>query len=90
MSKVSASHLDGAFSRYVLACERLGLVTPGTELHLSHGSKINGIAFRVNVVTEFGGLDHPPAGEAFLGFTKGEAFEKLADRARVLEDVYCR
>jgi len=87
MHTITNEHLDGALNRYAAACERLGL-TDGRTIVLSHGSKANGIAYRVNLrATEGSGHHNPPAGDDFLGFTKRDAFEKLADRARVLEDV---
>ena len=63
---------------------------------LDHGSKHYGRAFRVyltGIQAEDGsypqgsGHGRPPAGDDFLGMTKRDAFNALADRARALEDV---
>jgi hypothetical protein len=88
MNTVTNEHLDGALNRYVAACKRLELFDGQHVVVLSHGSKANGIAYRVNLRNaEHGGYCVPVAGDDFLGFTKRDAFEKLADRAGVLEDV---
>lgn len=82
--------------RYVRACEALDLVPDGYRVGLDHGSKTYGRAFRVyltGIRAEDGtypngsGHGHPPAGRDFLGMTKREAYDRLADRAAVLEDV---
>jgi hypothetical protein len=88
--------LYAALDRYVRVCDRLGLIPEGMRVGLDYGSKTYGRAFRVyltGVRAEDGsypqgsGHGRPPAGDDFLGMTKREAFNALADRARALEDV---
>ena len=96
MSTYTKANVEAAFGRYVKACQRLGLIPEGMQVGLDHGSKTYGRAFRVyltGVRAEDGsypqgsGHGRPPAGDDFLGMTKRDAFEALADRARTLEDV---
>lgn len=98
--RITTQDLEGVLSRYVRACDRLGLLPDGCfRVGLTYGSKTYGNAFRVYLVrirSEDGSYccpeddsyyGPPPAGNDFLGMTKREAFNTLADRARVLEDV---
>lgn len=85
--RITDEMLENVFSRYCANVTALGLVPEGKGVTLSHGSKSSGIAYRVNIGSRFGGLGHSPAGDDFLGFTKRSAYEVLADRCRVLEDV---
>ena len=94
--RITTRDLDGMLARYVRACERFGLIPDGYRVGLDHGSKYYGRAFRVYLVgirAEDGswpngsGHGHPPAGRDFIGMTKREAYDTLADRSSVLEDV---
>ena len=98
--RITNRDLEAMLGRYVRACEAHGLIPEGYRVGLDHGSKTYGRAFRVYlqgspVHNEDGGYDwpngsghhNPPAGGDFLGMTKREAYDRLADRARVLEDV---
>jgi hypothetical protein len=85
--RITQDMLILAFNRYVAACTRCGLLKDGQEVHLSFGSPTNGTRFRVNVLSENGGLGYSPAGESHLGQTKTEAYKILSDRTSVLDDV---
>lgn len=98
--RITRSDLDAILARYARACDELGIgPEPGYHLNLSTGSATNGIAYRLNVIGDCvqtpdgptwpngSGHARPPAGDDFLGFTKREAFDRLADRCSVLEDV---
>ncbi len=89
--RIITKDVNAAFRRYVTACEALNHVASDQEVVLTTGSKVNGIAFRVALVSlspgRTSGHYAPPAGDDFLGMTKSEAFYRLADRASVLEDV---
>ena len=64
------------------------LIADSDRLVLSEGSATYGRAWRVNLRYDgSGALYRPPAGDDYLGFTKREAFDRLADRASVLEDA---
>ena len=89
---VTISNVRGAFYRYREACTVLGMIPTGQDVTLTEGSRANGIAYRVHLMSRdpetgrvHGGAWHPPAGDDFLGWTKREAFDRLADRASVLE-----
>ena len=99
---ITKKDVEAVFVRYWEACHRLGLIAtaPGVEpgptrwqrstdrLVLSKGSKTYGNAWRVHFAeADSGALHRPPAGDDYLGFTKSEAFDNLALRAAVLEDV---
>lgn len=93
---VTDKDLDAVLARYVRACKRLDLIPEGMRVGLDHGSKTYGRAFRVyltGIRAEDGsypqgsGHRQPPAGRDFLGMTKREAFNVLAERAWALEDV---
>ena len=101
--RITTADLAVAFRRYVNACENLKLVPEGYSVGLEHGSKHNGIAYKVyttgrvvkdadGTVTYSKGSGHssPPAGAMFLGMTKREAHKALIERATTLEDVYYR
>ncbi len=90
--QITTKDVDIQFRRYVKACEALELVPAGERVCMSTGSKLNGIAFRVFTVTikpgNYDRGDHrPPAGYDYLGHTRREAYDKLAERSAVLEDV---
>lgn len=75
-------------ARYVRACEALELIPDGHRVGLDYGSKTYGRAFRVYMSPPGSYAHHrPPAGRDYLGMTKREAFDTLADRAAALEDV---
>lgn len=84
---ITQRNLEAAFRRYVKACHRLGLVPEGETIGLEYGSKAKGQCFRVYTTKPRSGQDRPPAGPMHIGMTKREAFDLLADRASVLEDV---
>ena len=94
--RITNDDLAAMLGRYVRACKQLELIPDGYRVGLDHGSKTYGRAFRVyltGVRADDGsypngsGHGRPPAGSDFLGMTKREAFDTLADRAAVLEDV---
>ena len=84
---ITQANLQAAFQRYVKACHRLGLVPEGETIGLAYGSKKYGQTFKVYTGTAETGQSAPPAGSMNIGMTKAEAFDLLADRASVLEDV---
>lgn len=98
--RITTADLTAMLARYVRALDALGIAPDdGWRIGLDHGSKLYGRAFRLYVTgapRPFpGGIDYPngtghhnpPAGSDFLGMTKREAFDTLADRCRTLEDV---
>ena len=87
MNTITERHVEAAFQRYVKACHRLGLVPEDASIGLQHGSRAKGQCFRVYTTKPRSGQDRPPAGPMHIGMTKREAFDLLADRASVLEDV---
>lgn len=97
-TRITNTDLENVLNRYKHACDRLGLLPDdGSRVGLDHGSKTYGRAFRVFVTNEprpdgthSTGHGRPPAGDDFLGFSKREAFDTLADRAATLEDVAYR
>jgi chromosome condensin MukBEF MukE localization factor len=93
-NRITNSDLDRVLERFDRACRKLDLIPEGYELGLQNGSKVNGIAysvFLIAVADENG--DRPNwgqrrcIGDGSLGWSKAEAFDRLADRCRVLEDV---
>ena len=84
---ITQRNLEAAFRRYVKACHRLGLVPEDETIGLTYGSKANGQCFTVYTTKPRSGQERPPAGSMNIGMTKREAFDLLADRASVLEDV---
>lgn len=88
VATITTVDVERMAARYIAACERLGLIPEGARVSIDIGSKTNGIAFRVfTIIPPGSGHHHPPAGGDFLGFTKREAYERLADRSRTLEDA---
>ena len=87
MNTYTKANVEAAFGRYVKACHRLGLVPEGASIGLEHGSKTFGQSFKVVTIDPDTSERHPPAGGMHIGMTKREAFELLAERASVLEDV---
>ena len=65
----------------------LGLLADGETTGMNHGSKINGIAYRLYMLKpgSTGEWNHPAfsAGQCFLGMTAGEADKTLS----VIQDV---
>jgi hypothetical protein len=93
MQAITKQDVDNAFQRYVQICTENNLTTPDREIQLTHGSKTNGIAFRVYTVGRdrtlpgWSGHSRPPAGDDFLGMTKAEAYATLQERNRTIADV---
>ena len=85
--------VEAAFQRYVRLCRDNDLVTEGREIQLTHGSKTNGIAYRVYTVGRdrtipgWSGHSRPPVGDDFLGMTKAEAYATLQERNRTITDT---
>lgn len=75
-------------AEYERLCRDLGLLADDERVIVNEGSKTYGRAFRVNLMRA-GSSAHfsPPAGMDFLGWTKREAWDVLADRCAVLTDV---
>jgi hypothetical protein len=77
------------FAFLVEECTEMGLIDPATErLVLSEGSKLYGIAYRVNLTGVYNpetgewsalgsGHYNPPFGNDYVGTTKAEAFEGI-------------
>ena len=97
---ISITDVRGMFARYERANESAGLIPDGFHLVLSEGSKYYGNAYRVHltgnrVKLDNGryewpngtGHDNPPVGNDFLGMTKRDAYDSLADAARIIEDM---
>ncbi len=93
MQTTTKQDVDNAFQRYVRLCRVNDLVQEGREIQMSHGSKTNGIAFRVYTVGAdktapgWSGHGRPPIGGDFLGMTKAEAYATLQERSRTIADV---
>ena len=97
--RITNRDLEGMLGRYVRALESFDMIPAGYHIGLDHGSTLYGRAFRVyltgdrvpvdgvNTFPNGSGHHNPPAGDDFLGMTKREAYNALADRSRVLEDV---
>ena len=86
--RVTTENVRAALGRYERACRALGLLADADRLVLSEGSAPYGRAWWVNLQHDGSGAHYrPPAGDDYLGMTKREAFERLADRAAVLEDA---
>jgi hypothetical protein len=79
--------LEKAVEIYADLCRDCGLLADGEGVWLQHGSKSNGITFRLYTLKANNHLDRAPAGEDFLGWTKRDAHEQIADRNAVLRDV---
>ena len=69
----------------------LGLMEEGQFTEFTHGSKLNGIAFRIHLSSGYGGglSSHPaiPHASGFLGMTKREAYETLSAVNAALNSV---
>lgn len=95
MERITNADLDAMLGRYMRAVNRLGIkLEEGERVGLDHGSKTYGIAYRIYTtgvpgIHGEGGTGHgrPPVGDDFLGITKREAYETLAERCRTMEDV---
>lgn len=101
MERITRKDLDAMFGRYVRAIEAGGYVRDGYHLTLDIGSKTYGRAYRVYETAnrELWGTDNgkggkygsgqyePTIGRNYLGMTAREAYDALADRAGLLEDV---
>lgn len=80
----TTSHVSGAANRYLAALIGVGVDVASIGVDL--GSKANGVSTTVRLFDADG---KPVTGIGFdkLGRTKREAFDILADRARLLEDI---
>lgn len=88
MSATTIQQVRGAAVRYSEALRELGMLADDERLILNEGSRTYGRAWRINLVRPGSGAEFsPPAGSDFLGWTKAEAWQTLADRAAVLADV---
>jgi hypothetical protein len=94
MDRITQRDLAVALRRYDKAARNLGLIPNGMHLYLQHGSKTNGIAYRVNLVwdqdrqaQEDSGHHRPPMGDDYLGMTAREAYNALYGRAVTAEDI---
>lgn len=71
--------------------QTLGLIEEGQFTEFTHGSKLNGIAFRIHLSSGYGGgLDRHPAipnASGFLGMTKREAYDTLSAVNAALNSV---
>lgn len=93
--RITDNDLDIMLARYARALDGLRItLNDGERIGLDHGSKTYGRAFRLFVTGEYRedgtrctGHSRPPVGDDYLGMTKREAFDTLADRCRVMEDV---
>lgn len=93
--RITNRDLAGMLERYKRALDSLGItLAEGERLEMSEGSKTYGIAFRLYTtgvpgIHGEGGTGHgrPPVGDDFLGMTKREAYDMLAERCRTMEDV---
>lgn len=93
MERITNEDLRIMLERYQRALDSLGIeLGEGERIGLDHGSKTYGRAFRLFLTGVDGGTGHhnPPVGDDFLGMTKREAFETLAERCRTMEDVAYR
>ena len=99
-NQITMRDLDVQLDRYVANLTALGIAYDG-HIGIQHGSKINGIAFRLYhtgypVPDGNGGQRpttghaNPPVGSDFLGMTKREAWEALIAINTVLSDVAWR
>jgi hypothetical protein len=94
--RVTTKDLERQLEQYVGALKDLGMLRDGYRIVLSHGSKSNGIAFRINRTGECvmvdgrytwpngSGHNNPPTGDDFLGFTKADAYHTLNKITRTL------
>ena len=99
MRRITTADLDRQHGQYVRALDDLGMIPDGYRVVLSHGSKYNGIAYRINLTGEVvkvgtrytfpngSGHSHPPTGDDFLGMTKAEAYQTLNAITRALWSV---
>lgn len=93
--RITNRDLSIMLERYKRALDTLGItLADGERLRMQEGSKTYGIAFRLYTtgvpgVHGEGGTGHgrPPVGDDFLGMTKREAYDTLAERCRTMEDV---
>ena len=90
--RITHADLDRALQQHAGALKALGIAPPETErLRLEHGSKLNGIAYKLYTAqVHGGGVKNPPVGSDFLGWTASEAYNAITDRTAVLRDVAWR
>lgn len=91
--RITSDDLDIAVERYARALRNAGIrLSEGAYLELRHGSRTNGIAYDLHVTGGLNGTGEspPPVGEGHLGFTKAEAFDRMARMSRCIEDMTTR
>ena len=86
--RYTQKELTSIANRIERAARELGMLKGDDRLILSFGSKVNGIAYRLNVIEE-GETGHGYLGgiNDFLGMTSGAAGTKLQTIAQTLEAV---
>lgn len=83
---ITQKDLDGMLERVLRSLGALGITTKG--LHVTSGSKMNGIAYRLyQYVGSAGGVSGVIMPDGYLGTTKREAYDTLHAIAQSLEFV---
>jgi hypothetical protein len=87
MQRIMQSDLDAALKTYTLRLKALGMETEG--IALINGNKRLGNSFNlIRINPENGGHEVPPGvSGGFLGWTKGEAYDRLCTINYTLADV---
>lgn len=92
MNRITNKDLDAAFERYARALNSLGITKFGHTISLKHGSKTNGISYKLvwihNAHGGHSGAIGVESNGGFIGWTKREAFDTMHLLARTLEDVW--
>ena len=100
MQPVTIADVRNMFARYQRANDAAELIPEGFHLVLTEGSKYYGNAYRVNLTGDIvkdanghntwpngSGHDRPPVGDDYLGMTKRDAFNTLADASTIIEGM---
>ena len=85
--RITRADLDRALEGHRECLAKHGIKYHGA-IHLEHGSKVNGRAYRIAVVDpDHGGHNRPPIGDDYLGMTAREAYDRLCERTRAIYDT---
>ena len=90
--RITRKDLDNAHRAHVETLTRHDLIDPDAgRLVLNIGSKTYGNAYRLAwIPTGETGHYNPPIGGDFLGMTARDAYDRLTERTRTIQDVFWR